>query len=259
MHMATSCSSPLLFLPDTEYGTELPSIKDTRATALISTAHSLLNDKHSTLGRIVRMRLNHLKDSLGWAENPLATPHLIPQHAWNTNWCARIGILLGRHDATITDTHNSLTTTGKRARDTSLHTLFSPRTYASAKNSLKKHGLQWLGQITNPQGTKLARRTPTGNHVSSLWWKILTANISTDTEGTLFQPISPTASPIARFVSTHNPGTVASTYSPNPDTGVWEYNYSKITDSHVGQDGRESCYVTQLYPCTTNYTTYTEA
>ena len=60
MHMATSCSSPLLFLPDTEYGMELPSVKDTRATMLIATAHSLLNDTHSTLGRILRMRLSHL-------------------------------------------------------------------------------------------------------------------------------------------------------------------------------------------------------
>jgi hypothetical protein len=43
MHMAQSCSSPLIFLPDTEYGASLPSIKDNRATALITTAHSLLN------------------------------------------------------------------------------------------------------------------------------------------------------------------------------------------------------------------------
>jgi hypothetical protein len=43
---------------------------------------------------------------------------------------------------------------------------------------------------------------------------------------------------------------VASTYSLNPDTDEWEHSYYKITDSHVGQDGRESCYVTQLYPCT---------
>jgi hypothetical protein len=29
MHMATSVSSPLLFLPETEYGANLPSIRDT--------------------------------------------------------------------------------------------------------------------------------------------------------------------------------------------------------------------------------------
>ena len=250
MHMATSCSSPLLFLPEAEYGTDLPSIKDTRATSLIATAHSLLNDRHSILGRIIRMRLSHLQDSLGWAENPLSTPHLIPKNAWNNHWCARIGILLNRHNATITDTHGALTTTGKRTRDTSLHTLFSRRAYTSAKSSLKKHGLRWLGQVTNPQGTKLTNRTATGNHVSSLWWKVLTSKVTSDANGTLYQPISPTTSPIARFVPTHNPGTVATSYSKNPYTGVWEHSYYKITDSHVGQDGRESCYVTQLYPCT---------
>jgi hypothetical protein len=114
MHMATSCSSPLLFLPDTQYGMDLPSIKDTRSTMLITTAHSLLNDTHSILGRITRMRLSHLQDSLGWAEYPLATPHLIPQTNWNNHWCARIGILLNKHDATITDTHSVLTANGKR-------------------------------------------------------------------------------------------------------------------------------------------------
>jgi hypothetical protein len=225
---------------------ELPSIKDTRSTMLITTAHSLLNDTHSTLGRITRMRLSHIQDSLGWAENPLAAPHLIPQTNWNNHWCARIGILLNKNDATITDTHGVLTADGKRTRDTSLHTLFSPQAYTSAKHSLKKHGIRWLGQVANPQGTRLVSRTTTGNHVSSLWWKVLTSNVPTDGDGTLTHPISPTASPIARFVPTHNPGTVASTYSLNPDTDAWEHSYYKITDSHVGQDGRGSCYVTQI-------------
>ena len=251
MHMAQSCSSPLIFLPDTEYGASLPSIKDTRATALITTAHSLLNDRHSMLGQIIRMRLSHLQESLGWAENPLKTPHLIPRNAWNNHWCARIGILLNRHNATITDSHGFLTTSGKRIRDKSIHTLLPPQAYTSAKTSLKKHGLRWLGQLTNPQGTKLVGRTPTGNYVSSTWWKILKSNVTSDAGGTLSQPISPTQSPITRFVPSHNPGTVATSYSINPTTGAWEHLYYKITDSHIGHDGRESCYVTQLYPCTT--------
>jgi hypothetical protein len=114
---------------------ELPSIKDTRSTMLITTAHSLLNDTHSTypLGLITRMRLSHLQDSLGWAENPLATPYLIPQTNWNNHWCARIGKVLNKHDATIINTHSDLTANGKRKRDSSLHTLFSPQAYTSAK------------------------------------------------------------------------------------------------------------------------------
>ena len=250
MHLAQSCSSPLLFLPETEYGGELPSIKDTRATALITTAHSLLNDNHSILGSIARMRLSHLQESLGWGENPLSNPHLIPHNTWNKHWCARIGIILGRHGASISDTRGALTTKGKRPRDTSLHTLLPTQAYAAAKNSLKKHGLRWLGQLTNPQGTKLISRTNTRNHVTSHWWKILSSHAAEE-NGNLKHPISPTPSPITRFVPTHNPGTVATTYSLNQTTDVWEHQYYKITDSHIGNDGRESCYVTQLYPCTT--------
>jgi hypothetical protein len=46
----TAVSSPLLFLPKTEYGAELKSIKDTRATANIELAHTILNDNESSLG-----------------------------------------------------------------------------------------------------------------------------------------------------------------------------------------------------------------
>ena len=79
IRMASSCSSHLLFLPDSEYGADLPSIKDMRSTINIEMAHTLLNDNRSTLGAILRHRLTSLRDSLGWAQNPLTTPHLIPQ------------------------------------------------------------------------------------------------------------------------------------------------------------------------------------
>jgi hypothetical protein len=44
MKMASSCSSPLLFLPESDFGAELPSIKDTRAKANTQLAHTMLND-----------------------------------------------------------------------------------------------------------------------------------------------------------------------------------------------------------------------
>jgi hypothetical protein len=162
-----------MYLPDSEYGAELSSIKDTRSTINIEMAHSLLNDNRSLLGAIVRLRLSGLRDSLGWAVNPLATPHLIPHSHWNKHWCARIGIMLHRHKATIKDTHDSLNKPGKQYRDISIHTLFTYKTFASARASLKKDGLYWLGQITNPTGTRLVTRTPTGRHNNSSWLKIL--------------------------------------------------------------------------------------
>jgi hypothetical protein len=41
MKMAASCSSPLLFLPESDFGAELPSIKDIRAKANIKLAHTM--------------------------------------------------------------------------------------------------------------------------------------------------------------------------------------------------------------------------
>ena len=114
MKLASSCSPPLLFLPDSEYGAELSSIKDIRATMSMELLHTMLNDDHSMVGSILRIRIVSLRDSLGWAINPLETPHLIPQSHWNSHWCARPGILLHRHDATITDTHSTLSRTGRR-------------------------------------------------------------------------------------------------------------------------------------------------
>ena len=253
MHMASSCSSPLIFLPDSEYGAELPSIKDIRSTANIEMAHTLLNDNRSLIGAIVRLRLSSLRDSLGWAQNPLATPHLIHQSHWNNHWCARIGIMLHRHTATIKDTHKTLNTPGKRHNDTSLHTLFTSSAFASACSTLKKHGLHWLGQISNTQGTALIPRTRTGRHCNSTWWKLLQST-STGARNTLNHPISPTTSPIKSFKPTHNPGTIATTYT-NDEDGEWKHYYYKIIDSHIAEDGRESCYVTQLYPCTSRLRT----
>jgi len=250
MHLAASCSSPLIFLPDSEYGAELPSIKDTRATMLVTTAHNLLNDNHSTIGKITRMRLAHLQDSLGWATNPLDEPSLIPLSRWNTHWCARIGTILGLRGATLSDTRGILTKHGSRSKDIPLHTLLPQKTFASARHTLQKHGLYWLGQLANPTGTKLSSKSTTGTHTNSPWWKSLQASTTDETGSVLLQPISPTISPIVRFVPTHNPGTVAVTYSHNPDSGEWEHTYYKITDSCM-KEGRESCSVTQLYICTT--------
>ena len=253
MNMASSCSSPLIFLPDSEYGAELPSIKDTRSTVNIEMAHSLLNDNRSLVGAIVRLRLSSLRDSLGWAQNPLATPHLIHKSNWNNHWCARIGIMLHRHTATIKDTRNTLNKPGKRYKDASLHTLFTSTAFASARATLKKHGLYWLGQITNTQGTNLIPRTQSGRHSNSTWWKLLQTK-STGSRNTLHHPISPTTSPIKRFTPTHNPGTIATTYT-NDEDGEWKHYYYKITDSHIADDGRESCHVTQLHPCTSRLRT----
>jgi hypothetical protein len=135
MRMATSCLSPLLFLPHSEYGSELASIKDNRATMTLELMHTLLNDDHSMVGSILRIRLRSLRDSLGWAKNPLESPHLIPQSHWNSHWCARAGILLHRHKATISDTHGVLTRSGGRYRDISLHTLLPSSSFASARAS----------------------------------------------------------------------------------------------------------------------------
>jgi hypothetical protein len=82
MHMASSCSSPLLFLPEADYGAELPSIKDTRATNNIKLAHAMLNDTHSAEGDIIRIRLSHLRDHLGMAHSPLLSPSLVPISCW---------------------------------------------------------------------------------------------------------------------------------------------------------------------------------
>jgi hypothetical protein len=250
MHMASSCSSPLLFLPDSEYGAELPSIKDTRATMLISTAHNLLNNNHSTLGKIARMRLAHLQDSLGWGTNPLDNPDLITTTSWNKHWCARVGILLATLGATISDTHGSLTKQGCRSVDKPLHTLYTRTAFTAVRQTLKKHGLYWLGQITNPQGTKLTPKSATGSHHQSPWWKALQSTVTNDTGTELKTSISPTTSPIKRFIPTHTPGTIVASYTKNPDTEAWEHKYYKVTDSHM-DDKRESCYVTELYECTT--------
>ena len=250
MHMASSCSSPLLFLPDNEYGAELPSIKDTRATMLIATAHNLLNNNHSTLGKIARMRLTHLQDSLGWATNPLNNPDLITTTSWNKHWCARVGILLASHGATISDTHGSLNKQGCRSVDKPLHTLYTRTAFSAVRQTLKKHGLYWLGQLTNPQGTKLTPKSATGSHHQSPWWKALQSTVTNDTGTELKTPISPTTSPITRFIPTHNPGTIVTSYTKNPKTEAWEHKYYKVTDSHM-DDNRESCYVTELYECST--------
>ena len=61
---------PLLFLPEADYGAELLSIKDTRATNNIKLAHAMLNDTHSSVGDVICIRLSHLRDHLGLAHTP---------------------------------------------------------------------------------------------------------------------------------------------------------------------------------------------
>ena len=80
------------------------------------------------------------------------------------------------------------------------------------------------------------------------------AHLMTGARNTLHHPISPTTSPIKSFKPTHNPGTIATTYT-NDEDGEWKHYYYKIIDSHIAEDGRESCYVTQLYPCTSRLRT----
>jgi hypothetical protein len=87
-----------------------------------------------------------------------------------------------------------------------------------------------------------------GKHDTSKWWKTLQASVTLD-DDILTSPISPTVSPITPFSPTHSPGTVATSYTLDADTNEWTHKYYKIADSHM-INGRESCYVTQLYPCT---------
>ena len=87
-----------------------------------------------------------------------------------------------------------------------------------------------------------------GKHDNSKWWKTLQASITTN-DGTLASPISPTVSPFTPLSPTHPPGTVTTSYTLDADTNEWTHKYYKVTDSHMS-NGRESCYVTQLYPCT---------
>jgi hypothetical protein len=196
------------------------------------------------------MRLAHLQDSLGWATNPLNNPDLITTTSWNKHWCARVGILLATLGATISDTHGSLTKQGCRSVDNPLHTLYTRTAFTAVRQTLKKHGLYSLGQITNPQGTKLTPKSATGSHHHSPWWKALQSTVTNDTGTELKTPISPTTSPIKRFIPTHNPGTIVTSFTKNPDTGAWEHKYYKVTDSHM-DDNRESCYVIELHECTT--------
>ena len=114
MHMATSVSSPLLFLPESEFGASLPSIRDTRAQANISAAHAIVNNPHSVLGKLMRIRLSSLRDHLGWATNPLSNPDLLPPRLWENHWCARIGRMLHTHGAALPDTTGYHTLPGAR-------------------------------------------------------------------------------------------------------------------------------------------------
>jgi hypothetical protein len=205
-----------------------------KTTVNIEMAHSLLNDNRSLLGAVVRLRFSSLRSSLG--QNSLATPHLIPKTHLNNHWCARIGIMLHKHTATIKDTNDKLSKPGKRHKDTSLHTLFTSTAFTLASATLKKHGLYWLGQITETQGTNLAPRTPMCRHTNITWWKLL-QSASLGPRNTLHHPISPTTSPIKRFKPTNNLVTIATTYT-NDEDGKWKHYYYKIIDSHIADDGR---------------------
>jgi hypothetical protein len=149
--------------------------------------------------------------------------------------------MLHKHGATLEDIHDTLNRPGKRYKDSSRHTHFPRNAFASACDSLKRHGLYWLGQIVNPQGTKLIPRTSTGHHKESKWWKLLHSSAS-NTRHLLYKPLSPSASPIPQFKPTHRPGTIATSYTNDTETGEWEHYYYKITDSHIADDGRETCY-----------------
>jgi hypothetical protein len=150
MKMASSCSSPLLFLPESDFGAELPSIKDTRAKANTQLAHTMLNDDRSTAGKILRIRLTSLRDKLGWTHSPLLTPHLVPKTLWEIHWCARLADHLHKHGATIGDTSKRILRPGKRANDAPIYTSLQS---ASARPSLVKHMLYWVGQVSNSLGT----------------------------------------------------------------------------------------------------------
>ena len=260
MHMASTVSSPLLFLPESDYGAELKSIKDTRATANIELAHTILNDNESSLGSIMRIRLSHLQDNLGWAHNPLSTPQLVPRNLWNGHWLARIAHMLDAQGSSIEDTHNTTDKPKKRVMDRSVHTSLPPTSLPSSRASRVKHNIHWLGQLTNPQGTKLISKTPSGDHKHSPWWKLLKANTCLAGTQDLITPLSPTTSPITRFVPTHNPGTVVTLPQRNTD-GSWKHHshneYYKVTDSHISADGRETCYITSLHKYTSRTQTMT--
>ena len=257
MHMASSCSSPLLFLPEADYGAELPSIKDTRATNNIKLAHAMLNDTHSAVGDIIRIRLSHLRDHLGMAHSPLQSPSLVPMSCWEGHWCARIAHHLHSHGGTIGDTLHYNKRPGSRHKDTPIVSLLPKSTQADLRPSLLRHMLIWLGQISNPQGTSLAIPNRKINQ-SSAWWTSLKKATCVPHTNQLKTPVSPTTSHIRRFVPTHRPGTIVTSPVYNHTNNTWHNahhnRYFKITDSFRGPEGRETSYVQELFPVTTPIT-----
>jgi hypothetical protein len=168
MHMAPTVSSPLPFLPETEYGAELKSIKDTRATANIELAQTIQNDNESSLEVIMRIRLSHLRDN--WAHNSLSTPQLVPHRLWNGHWLARIAHMLDAQGSSIEDTHNSTNQVNKRViDDRPIHTSLPHNSFPSSRARRVKHNIHWLGQLTKPQGTSLISKTPSADHKHSPW------------------------------------------------------------------------------------------
>ena len=253
MHMATSVSSPLLFLPETEYGANLPSIRDTRAKANIMAAHALLNDNDSTLGKMMRIRLSSLRDHLGWATNPLSNPELIPSRLWENHWCARVGRMLHTHDATLPDTTGYHTLPNSRFKDVPIQLAVPSIALASSRANRLKHPIHWLGQLTNPDGTRLVPN-PQFARNQTIWWGLLRRALCRPNSLHLIAPISPDTSPLRHFTPTHSPGTIVTGPTENLETGDWNppsHNvYYKVTDSYM-EDGRESCRVIPLHPCTT--------
>ena len=70
LKMARSSSSHILYLPESEKGFALPSIKQRRDALLVRQAYRLLNDP-GHLGKVFRTRLNDYKLVTGDTSNPL--------------------------------------------------------------------------------------------------------------------------------------------------------------------------------------------
>ena len=247
LKMARSSSSHILYLPESEKGFALPSIKQRRDALLLRQAYRLLNDP-GHLGKVFRTRLNDYKLVTGDTSNPLNKP-VTHSKLFNNHWFARIAHILHTNGHKITTTLNMATPQG-RATDTPLINALTPSIHRDLLPHLLAHNLTWVGDVADATGTRVRTMKKRNRNGTPEWWVKLTEALTHPHSTRLIKGVSPTQDPM--FTPTkHKVGDIV--FLPNEDdTGRFkspsEGHYFKVLGHNTDTDNRPTCTLIQLTP-----------
>jgi hypothetical protein len=269
--MAKSSTSHVLYMPENgPAGFSFPSLMDTEAVQLLTTAHDILNESHSIVHNIAHARLQAYRDHINWTENPLDDPETVPKGAngetryQKEHWFSRVAAAATYLKSPIRDQEKTLST-AHRANDTPLHQALEPHVYVDILGHLRAHNLRWVGDIADSTGTRIIPPHLLGirKHHNSIappeWWAKLHEQVTTaQTTNKLKYPVSPTATslPHRRLILRQGdmvmtPG--APVNIQDPLGKVKEHKYIQITKVSMVGD-REHFWGRELIPHTTRCT-----